>query len=179
LKKEKDLMDKILGSDYKRLNRVFEIAQIEYGERPPPAYARSAKPGIENVTRKKRGGPPLTKKISKKKKAKTADLSDSELSENFVDETLKKMACDDEVRMFSLVFYSSGLTPPILTPLDNYFQNLKANISHGDVAEAILTLSQQNVGEDIASDQINYVSSPVTVAASVCGLQEEDEVLAS
>jgi hypothetical protein len=26
LKKEKDLMDKILGSDYKRLNRVFDIA---------------------------------------------------------------------------------------------------------------------------------------------------------
>ena len=28
LKKEKDLMDKILGTDYKRLNRVFEVAQI-------------------------------------------------------------------------------------------------------------------------------------------------------
>jgi hypothetical protein len=26
LKKEKDLMDKILGKDYKRLNRVFNIA---------------------------------------------------------------------------------------------------------------------------------------------------------
>jgi hypothetical protein len=26
LKKEKDLIDKILGSDYKRLNRVFNIA---------------------------------------------------------------------------------------------------------------------------------------------------------
>jgi hypothetical protein len=33
LKKEKDLIYKILGSDYKRLNRVFDIAQIEYGER--------------------------------------------------------------------------------------------------------------------------------------------------
>jgi hypothetical protein len=51
-----------------------------------------------------------------------------------------------------------------------------ANISHGDVVEAILTSSQQNVGEDIASDQINHVSSLVTVAASVGGLQEEDEV---
>jgi hypothetical protein len=60
LKKEKDLMDKILGSDYKRLNRVFDIAQIEYGERSAPAYARSAKPSIDNVTRKKRGGAPLT-----------------------------------------------------------------------------------------------------------------------
>jgi hypothetical protein len=49
-----------------------------------------------------------------------------------------------------------------------------ANISHGDVAEAILTSSQQNIGEDIASDQINHVSSPVTVAASVGGLQKED-----
>jgi hypothetical protein len=60
LKKEKDLMDKIIGSDYKRLNRVFDIAQIEYGERSAPAYARSAKPSIDNVTRKKRGGAPLT-----------------------------------------------------------------------------------------------------------------------
>jgi hypothetical protein len=55
LKKEKDLMDKILVLDYKRLNRVFDIAQIEYGERSAPAYARSAKPSIDNVTRKKEG----------------------------------------------------------------------------------------------------------------------------
>jgi hypothetical protein len=109
LKKEKDLMDKILGSDYKRLNRVFDIAQIEYGERSGPAYAKSMKPSIDNVTRKKRGGPPLTKKDSKKK-AKTADFSDSELSESFVDEALMKMSCDDEVRMFSLVSDSGGLT---------------------------------------------------------------------
>jgi hypothetical protein len=52
LKKEKDLMDKILGSDYKRLNKVFDVAQIEYGERPAPAYTRGAKPSTENVTRK-------------------------------------------------------------------------------------------------------------------------------
>jgi hypothetical protein len=65
LKKENDLMDKILGSDYKRLNIVFDIAQIEYGERPAPAYARSAKPSIDNVTRKKRGEPLLTKKSFK------------------------------------------------------------------------------------------------------------------
>jgi hypothetical protein len=171
-------MDKILGSGYKRLNRVFDIAQIEYGERSAPAYARSAKPSIDNVTWKKRGGPSLTKKVSKKK-AKTADFSDSELSESFVDEALKKMSCDDEVRMFSLVFDSSGLTPPMLTPLDNYFQNLMANISYGGVAEAILTSSQQNVGEDIVSDPVNLVSSPVTVAATVGGSQEEGEVLAS
>jgi hypothetical protein len=67
----------------------------------------------------------------------------------------------------------------MLTPLDNYFQNLMANISHGDVAEAILTSSQQNVGEDILSDPIHPICSLVTVAASVGGLQEEGEVLAS
>ena len=66
--KEKDLMDKILGKDYKCLNRVFEIAQITYNERPPPAYSRTAKPSIENVTKKKRVGDQLTKKTSKKKK---------------------------------------------------------------------------------------------------------------
>jgi hypothetical protein len=121
LKKEKDLMDKILGSDYKRLNRVFDIAQIKYGERSAPAYARSAKPSIDNVTRKKRGGASLTKKASKKK-AKTAGFSDFDMSENFVDETFKKMSCDDEVRMFSLVFDSSGLTPPMLTPLDDFLE---------------------------------------------------------
>jgi hypothetical protein len=93
------------------------------------------------------------------------------LSENFVDETLKKMSYDDEVRMFSLVFDSSGLTPPMLTPLDDYFQNLMANISHGGVAEVILTSSQQNVGEDI-SVPVNPVSSPMTVAATVVGSQE-------
>jgi hypothetical protein len=178
LKKEKDLMDKILGLDYKTLNRVFDIAEIEYGERSAPAYVRSVKPSIDNVTRKKRGGPSLAKKVSKKK-AKTADFSDSELSESFVDEALKKMSYDDEVRMFSLVFDSSGLTHPTLTPLDNYFQNLMANISHGGVTEAILTSSQQNVGEDIVSDPVNLVSSPVTVVTTIGGSQEEGEVLAS
>jgi hypothetical protein len=136
------------------------------------------KPSIDNVTRKKRGGPPLIKKVSKKR-AKTAGFSDSELSESFVDEALKKMSCDEEVRMFSLVFDSDGLTPLMLTPLDNYFQNLMANISHGGGVEAILTLSQQNVGEGIISDLVNLVSSPVTVAATVGGSQGEGEVLAS
>jgi hypothetical protein len=81
--------------------------------------------------------------------------------------------------MFSLVFDSDGLTPPMLTPLDNYFQNLMANISYGGVAEAILTSSQQNVGEDIVSDPVNLVSYPVIVAATVGGSQGEGEVLAS
>jgi hypothetical protein len=122
--------------------------------------------------------PSLTKKVSKKK-AKTAVFSDSKLSESFIDEALKKMSCDDEVRMFSLVFYSSGLTPPMLTLLDNYFQNLMVNISYCGIAEAILTSSQQNIGEDIVSDPVNLVSSPVTVAATVGGSQEGGEVLAS
>ena len=60
--KEKDLMDKILGKDYKHLNRIFEIAQIKYDERPPPAYTRAMKPGIEHVTKKKRAGGQLAKK---------------------------------------------------------------------------------------------------------------------
>jgi hypothetical protein len=115
LKKEKDLMGKIFGSDYKRLNIIFDIAQIEYGERSAPAYTRSVKPSIDNVTRKKRGGALLTKKASKKK-AKIVGFSDSGMSENFIDEAFKKMSCDDEVKIFSLVFYSSGLTPPMLTP---------------------------------------------------------------
>ena len=76
LKKVKDLMDKILGKDYKRLNRVFDIAQIGYGERPPSAYTRSAKPGIENVTKKKRAGGQLVKKTSKKKKVATPSGSE-------------------------------------------------------------------------------------------------------
>jgi hypothetical protein len=49
LKKEKDLMGKILGKDYKWLNKFFDIAQIKYGERSLPAYTRTLKPSIENV----------------------------------------------------------------------------------------------------------------------------------
>jgi hypothetical protein len=60
-------MDKILGKDYKRLNRIFDIAQIKYGERPLPAYTRTLKPSIENVTKKKRAVGQLSKKIAKKK----------------------------------------------------------------------------------------------------------------
>jgi hypothetical protein len=67
----------------------------------------------------------------------------------------------------------------MLPPLDNYFQNLMVNISHGGVAEAILTSSQQNFSEDIVSDPVNLVSSPVTVSATVGGSQKEGEVLAS
>ena len=65
MKKQKDLMDKIVGKDYKRLNRILEIAQIKYDERPP-TYTRVAKSSIENVTKKKRAGGQLAKRTSKK-----------------------------------------------------------------------------------------------------------------
>ena len=58
LKKGKDLMVRILGKDYKRLNRIFDIAQIKYD-----TYTRTMKPSIENVTKKKRGGGQLVKKL--------------------------------------------------------------------------------------------------------------------
>jgi hypothetical protein len=136
------------------------------------------KPSIENVTRKKRGGLRLLKKVSKKK-AKTPGVSDSDVSENFIDEAFKKISCDNEERMFSLVLNFSGLTSPMLTPLGDYFQNLMVNISRGSATEAILSSSHQNVGEDIFSIPVNPVSSPVTVAATIIGSQEEGEVLAS
>ena len=68
LKKEKDLMDKFLGKEYKCLNRISEIAQIKYGERPPPAYTRAAKPSIENVTKKKRAAGQLAKKLPRRRR---------------------------------------------------------------------------------------------------------------
>ena len=49
--------------------------------------------------------------------------------------------------MLSLVFNSSGLTPPMLTSLGDYFQNLGANLHSGeDVGEASLSLPPKNVG---------------------------------
>ena len=107
--KEKYLMDKILGKDYMHLNRIFEIAQIKYDERPPPAYTRAAKPGIENVTKKKRAGGQLTKKTSKKNKV-SASFDSEKVAGDEVDlgfdvdsqEVLSQQARDDEVRMISL-----------------------------------------------------------------------------
>ena len=63
LKKEKDLMDKIVRKDYKPLNRIFKIAQIKYDEKPPPAYTHAVKPSIENVRKKKRAGGQLAKGV--------------------------------------------------------------------------------------------------------------------
>jgi len=120
-------MDKILGKDYKRLNRTFEIAQIKYDERPPPTYTRGAESSIENVTKKKRAGGQLAKKTSKKKKV-LASFDLEKIAEDEVDlgldvnsqEALSQQTRDDEVRMISLVFNSSGLTPPMLAWLGDY-----------------------------------------------------------
>jgi hypothetical protein len=130
LKKEKDLMDKILGKDYKRLNRVFDIAQIKYSERPLLAYTRTMKPSIENVTKKNRAGGQLAKKTSKRKKIAMPSGSEKlrESDEDVGQETLSQLARDEEVRMISLVFNSSGLTPSMLTLLGDCFQNLEANV---------------------------------------------------
>ena len=43
-------------------------------------------------------------------------------------EILSQQAHDAEVRMISLVFDSSGLTPPMLTPLGEYFYNFRATL---------------------------------------------------
>ncbi|CAD6205818.1 unnamed protein product [Miscanthus lutarioriparius] len=144
LKKEKDLLDKILGKDYKHLNRVFEIAQIKYGERSPPAYARAAKPSIENVMKKRAGGQ-LTKKASKKKKVSA--LFDSErIGEDEVDlgldvdrqEVLSQQAHDDE--------------------------NLGATLhSSENVGEASLVSPRRNIGEDT-------LPSPLVIPASSLAL---------
>jgi hypothetical protein len=52
-----------------------------------------------------------------------------------------------------------------------------ANISHGGATEAILSSSQQNIGEDVFSVSVNLVSSSVIVVATTIGSQE-GEVLA-
>ena len=55
-------------------------------------------------------------------------------------ETFRQLTPDEEVRMISLVFNSSGLTPPMLTPLGDCFQNLGANV-HASVNLGKATLS--------------------------------------
>lgn len=140
IQKEKNLIDDILGPDYKRLNRYFEIARIKYGERPPPAYSRTAKPGIENVTRKKRAGGLVARKISEKKKTSRDEIfldvedviddfdeiPDSQANpDSQVD--LSQQARDAEVRMIAQTF-DSGDTPSLLTPLAPCFQNLLSSV---------------------------------------------------
>jgi hypothetical protein len=127
-----------------QLNRVFDIAQIKYGERPLPTYTHTLKPSIENVTKKKRAGGQLSKKITKKKKVAMSS-SFEKLGgdgEEMGQETLSQLARDEEVRMISLVFNSSGLTPLMLTPLGDCFQNLEANVhSNVNLCGAILSSS--------------------------------------
>jgi hypothetical protein len=120
LKKEKDLMDKILGKDYKWLNRIFDIAHIKYGERPLPAYTRTLKPSIENVTKKKELVVNLARKLRRRRRFATPFSSEKHEGEMGL-ETLNQLARDEEVRMISLVFNSSGLTPLMLTPLGDCF----------------------------------------------------------
>jgi hypothetical protein len=75
------------------------------------------------VTKKKRAGGQLAKKTSKRKKvampssSKKLGGSDEDMGQ----ETLSQLARDEEVRMISLVFNSSGLTPSILTLLGDCF----------------------------------------------------------
>jgi hypothetical protein len=163
-------MDKILKKDYKRLNRIFEIVQIKYNERPPLAYTRAVKPSIENVTKKKRAGGQLAKRTSKKKKV-SASFDSEKIAEDEVDlgldvdsqEVLSQQACDNEVRIISLVFNSSGLTLPMLTPLGDYFQNLGATLHSGeDVGKSSLSSPLKNIGEDtLPSSPAILASSPV------------------
>jgi len=57
-------------------------------------------------------------------------------------ETLSQQARNAEVRMISLVFDSSGLTPPMLTPLGEYFYNFRATLkSSPKIDEATLPSS--------------------------------------
>jgi hypothetical protein len=87
-------------------------------------------------------------------------------------ETLSQLARDEEVRMISLVFNSSGLTPSMLTPLGDCFQNLEANVhSNVNLGEATLSSSQVNVGKDTLSSLVIHVQSPVattTTAVDAC-----------
>ena len=83
--------------------------------------------------------------------------------------------------MISLVFNSSGLNPPTLTPLGDYFQNLEANVhSNVNLGKATLSLSQVNVGEDTLPSPVIPVHSHVvaiaTAATTTIESQEEGEV---
>jgi hypothetical protein len=175
-------MDKILGKDYKHLNRVFDIAQIKYGERPLLAYTHTMKPGIENVTKKKRAGGQLAKKTTKRKTVASPSSLEKLVGsdEDMGQETLSQLARDEEVKMISLVFNSSGLTPPMLIPLGDCFYNLEANVhSNVNLGEATLSSSQVNVGEDTLSSLVIHVQSHVATATAVATTiesQEEGEV---
>ena len=70
----------------------------------------------------------LLRKQAKKKKV-SASFDSGKVADDEVDlgvdadsqEVLSHQAREDVVRMISFVFYSSGLTPSMLTPLGDYF----------------------------------------------------------
>ena len=93
-------------------------------------------------------------------------------------ETLSQLAHDEEVRMLSLVFNSSGLNPPTLTPLGDYFQNLEANVhSNVNLGKATLSLSQINVGEDTLPSLVNPAHYPAvaTHVATTANIESQEE----
>jgi hypothetical protein len=75
------------------------------------------------MTKKKRAGGQLSKKIAKKKKIAMSFGSKKHGGdgEEMGPETLSQLAHDEEVRMISFVFNSSGLTLLMLTPLGDCF----------------------------------------------------------
>ena len=78
----------------------------------------------------------------------------------------------------SFVFNSSGLTPPILTLLGDYFQNLEANVhSNVNLGEATLSSSQVNVGEDTLPSPVNPAHFPAvdTHAATTANIESQEE----
>jgi len=80
--------------------------------------------------------------------------------------------------MISLVFSSSGLTPSMLTPLGDYFQNFEGNVhSNVNLGEATLSSSQVNVGKDTLPSPVIPIHSPtIATATATIELQEEGEV---
>jgi len=80
--------------------------------------------------------------------------------------------------MLSLVFNSGGLTPPMLTPLGDCFQNLEANAhSNVNLGKATLSLSQINVGEDTLPSLVNPAHYPAvaTHVAATANIESQEE----
>jgi len=119
-----------------------------------------------------------------KKRKTTAPSSSKKLrgsDEDMGQETLSQLAHDEEVRMISFVFNSSGLTPLRLTSLGDYLQNLEANVhANVNLGEATLPSSQVNVGQDTLPSPVIHVHylavATGTVATMTIESQEEGEV---
>ena len=77
--------------------------------------------------------------------------------------------------MISLVFNSSGLTPSMLTPLGDYFQNLA---SDENVGGGNLSSPQKIFGEDTLPSSPPIVDAIATVATATAEVQiEEGEIV--